>query len=74
MVLVDKSIDIDKAKLPKAIVEILDKMEEYEKNNDDINYGFALEELEPTIKAFILNNKLERKYYDILMRKYGGIF
>ena len=72
MVLVDKSIDIDKVKLPKAIVEILDKMEEYEKNNDDVSYVMALEDLEPTIKGFILANKLEKKYYDILMRKYGG--
>ena len=31
MVSVDKSIEIDKSKLSKAIVEILDKMEEYEK-------------------------------------------
>ena len=60
MVSVDKSIEIDKSKLSKAIVEILDKMEEYEKNNDDVCYVMALEDLEPSTKGFILANKLEK--------------
>lgn len=70
--MIDEKIVINLSRLPRLIVDCIEKLEYYNKINDDIMYYSTLELLETTAKSYILNNKLSKEDYSAILKKYGG--
>ena len=70
--MIDEKIVINLSRLPRLIVDCIEKLEYYNKINDDIMYYSTLELLETTAKSYILNNKLGKEDYSAILKKYGG--
>lgn len=69
--LYDYNIEFDIEILPKDIQEIINELEELDKQGDWFNYDLKFPILEVQAKSYILNNKISEKDYNKLMRKYG---
>ena len=70
--MIDEKIIIKKDDLPKLIVDCIEKLEYYNKLKDEEMYYGTLELLETTAKSFILEKKLSKEDYNIILKKYGG--
>lgn len=70
--MIDEKIIIKKVNLPKLIVDCIEKLEYYNKLKDEEMYYGTLELLETTAKSFILEKKLSKEDYNIILKKYGG--
>lgn len=70
--MIDEKIIIKKVNLPKLIVDCIEKLEYYDKLKDEEMYYGTLELLETTAKSFILEKKLSKEDYNIILKKYGG--
>ena len=70
--MIDEKIVINLSRLPRLIVDCIEKLEYYNKINDDIMYYSTLDLLETTAKSYILNNKLSKEDYSAILKKYGG--
>lgn len=70
--MIDESIVINVSKLPNLLIECIEKLEFYNKSNDEEMYIATLELLETTAKSYIIENKLSEKDYKIILKKYGG--
>ena len=70
--MIDEKIVINLSRLPRLIVDCIEKLEYYNKINDDIMYYSTLELLETTAKSYILNTKLSKEDYSAILKKYGG--
>lgn len=72
MILINPEIEIDKNKLPKMLQNIIEQLEEYEREDKRIMYDGKFETLESMSKSFLLEGKITDEQYELLMRKYGG--
>ena len=63
-------IEIDKTKLNKQILELIEELEKYDKKNNEICYYAILDEFEKQLKNLIGNNEIDNNLYDLLIRKY----
>ena len=70
--MIDEKIIIKKVNLPKLIVDCIEKLEYYNKLKDEEMYYGTLELLETTAKSFVLEKKLSKEDYNIILKKYGG--
>lgn len=70
--MIDENIEIDKSKLPKIILNCIEKLEHYNNINDEIMYILTVELLETTAKSCALENMISTNTYKKLMQKYGG--
>lgn len=70
--MIDKTIDLDIANLPKLLQNTIKDMEEYEKEGEWIMYDGLSEGLESFAKSALLDNKISNSQYDLILRKYRG--
>lgn len=70
--MIDKTIDLDIASLPKLLQNTIKDMEEYEKKGEWIMYDGLAEGLESFAKSALLENKISNAQYDLILRKYRG--
>lgn len=70
--MIDENIIINKSDLPKIIIDCINKLEYYEKINDEDMYYATLDILETMAKSYVIVNKLSEKEYNTILRKYGG--
>ncbi len=70
--MIDENIKIDISKLPKSLIDCIEKLEYYEKTDDEDNYFYNLDILDVTAKSYVLADKLSEKVYYELLKKYGG--
>ena len=70
--MIDEKIEIDKSKLPKLIINCIKELEYYNQKDDEEMYYAKLDILETTAKSYVLENKLSKEDYKIILRKYGG--
>lgn len=70
---IDNSIIIDEINLPKMLLDYIEQLKKYAKEDNDIKYILTFEDFESAIKGFVLNNKLTKADYDALIKKYGGV-
>lgn len=70
--MIDKTIDLDIASLPKLLQNTIKDMEEYEKKGEWIMYDGLSEGLESFAKSALLENKISNSQYDLILRKYRG--
>ena len=69
----DESVKIDESKLPNLLKEDIKKLKELDNEEDDIQYIYALDDLESNAKSYVLVNKIDTNTFKKLMRKYGGM-
>lgn len=65
-------IEFDVSKLSKGLQDMIKKMEEADKNNDDISYDNYYDALETGAKNALLSNHISEKDYAKIEKKYGG--
>ncbi len=70
--MINEKVTINKSNLPKLILDCINKLEYYNQINDKDMYYSTLELLETTAKSFVINNKLSKEDYEIILKKYGG--
>lgn len=70
--MIDEKVTINKLNLPKLLIDCIEKLEFYNKINDEQMYLATLEILETTAKSYVIENKLSEKDYKDILRKYGG--
>ena len=69
----DESVKINESKLPNLLKEDIKKLKELDNEEDDIQYIYALDDLESNAKSYVLVNKIDTNTFKKLMRKYGGM-
>ena len=72
--LYDYNIEYDISKLPKTHQEIINELEEYDKEGDWFNYDIKFDLLEIEAKSYLLNNRITERDYKTLLKKYGGLY
>lgn len=72
--LFDHSIQYDYSHLPESLIEIIHKLEEYDKDGDWFNYDMKFPELDIRAKSYWRWGVITEYDYKILLRKYGGIY
>ena len=70
--MIDKTIKLDIAGLPKLLQNTINEMEEYEKKGEWIMYDGLSEGLESFAKSALLENKISGSQYDLILKKYRG--
>ncbi len=70
--MIDNEIMLDISKLPQLLIDCIKKLEYYDKINDEDMYIATLEVLETTAKSYVLENKLSKKEYKIILKKFAG--
>lgn len=70
---INNNVIIDEKNLPKMLLDYIEQLKKYAKEDNDIKYILTYEDFESAIKGFVLNNKLTKANYDALVRKYGGV-
>lgn len=69
----DESVKIDENRLPDLLKEDIKKLKRLDDEEDDIQYIYALDDLESNAKSYVLANKIDINIFKKLMEKYGGI-
>lgn len=67
---IDENYEIDE-NLPSHLLDYIDELEDYYKNDDWVGFDCLLESLEGTIKSYRLNGIITEKQLDVLFRRYG---
>lgn len=70
--LIDESIVIDKSKFDKFILELIQILEKYDSEGDDLNYNLYYPRLEMFVKYMLSKNEISESDYNKILRKYGG--
>lgn len=69
----DDTIKIDKKILPKILQNIIQELEQYEKNDNWVMYDGVSEGLESCAKQCLMDNLITQKQFSLLLKKYRGI-
>ncbi len=72
--LYDYNIKYDYSKLPNCLIELIKKLEMYDKNGDWFNYDLVFDELEITSKTLYSRGYITGYDYKMLLLKYGGLY
>lgn len=72
--LYDYSIEYDISRLPNELKEMIEKLEEYDKEGNWFDYDILFDDLEITAKSCCRNRIIEEYDYKIILRKYGGLY
>lgn len=59
--------------LPAPVHNIIQRIEKYDNEDEWMEYGLLLEELDTCSKSFFLNGKITERQYNKILEKYGGI-
>ena len=70
--MIDHTINLDIASLPKLLENTIKEMEEYEKKGEWIMYDGLFEGLESFAKSALLEHRISDTQYDLILKKYGG--
>ena len=73
----DENIKLDLSKYKnksglKYLIEIIESLEKFDKDNDYASYSNYQDGLEAELKSLLLENKVDEDLFKILMKKYGG--
>ena len=69
---INDDIKIKESVLHKLIRDCIKDLEKYDKEEDEINYIYALDNLDVTAKSYVIAGKITEKDYHKLLQKYGG--
>ena len=72
--LYDHIIKSNYQKLPKTLVDLIKKLEEYDKTGDWFNYDLVFDELEITSKTLYSRGYITSYDYKMILFKYGGLY
>ena len=72
--LYDYSIEYDISKLPNELKEMIEKLEEYDKEGNWFDYDILFDDLEITAKSYCRNRIIEEYNYKIILSKYGFLY
>jgi hypothetical protein len=70
---INNNIKLDKSKLPKIMTDFIDKLEEYDRVQDEVRYVMFFDDLEVTTKSLCDNGKLPWSVMEKVYKKYGGL-
>lgn len=70
--LIDYNIEIDVEKLPKILKNIIQELEQYEKENDWVMYDGVSEGLEAGAKQCLIDRTISKNQFNLLLKKYRG--
>jgi len=68
---VDKSIQLDKSKLPPMLQEDFAALEQFYDKDDWFNFGITIENSVPSIKAFYANGTIDTEMFKLIIKKFG---
>lgn len=68
--LIDFSIKIDISKFPKILKNIIEELEEYEKENNWVMYYGVSEALEASAKQCLIDGVITKGEFELLLKKY----
>ena len=71
MMFVDKSIQLDKTRLPQMLQEDFSVLEQFYDSDDWFNFGITIENSVPSIKAFYANGAIDAETFKLIRRKFG---
>ncbi len=71
--MIDHSIEIDKAELPKLLQNVISDLEKYDAEGDWIMYDGLADGLESFAKSSLNTGKISTGQFNKLMAKYRGI-
>lgn len=72
--MIDHSIEIDKTELPRGMQALIEELEGYDKEGDWIAYDNISECLESDAKECLIRGLITEKQFDILLKKYVGLY
>lgn len=72
--LYDHNIKYNYQKLPKTLVDLIKKLEEYDKTGDWFNYDLVFDELEITSKTLYSRGYITSYDYKMILFKYGCLY
>lgn len=72
--LYDYEIDYDISHLPKSLQELINELENYDKDGDWFNYDLLFPQLDVEAKSYLRHNRISEYDYKTILKKYGGIY
>lgn len=69
--LYDYRIKYDISALPQDIKELINELEEYDKDGNWLEYDLKFEILETSLKGYLRHNVITSSDFNTLLRKYG---
>lgn len=72
--MIDYNVKIDIKSFPKVIQNIIEELEEYDKNNDWVMYAGVVEGLDAIAKQAMVSGIITKNEYETILNKYRRYF
>lgn len=68
--LIDNTVQIDETNLPSGLKNVISELKKYDNQKEDIMYDGLAGTFEAGCKECLLNNQINTRQYNLLMKKY----